>query len=194
MTQPSLTLNFLPHAERLNPGSKLRLQAVVDARNLEPSTLTFAWAIPGVNLSAYRSTPASSLSLALSEQAPLLPGVTYQAQLSGAYAGGTPVTVTTRVTINQPPFGGSCSVSPLSVRSLNESFVATCTGWEDDGLSALSYELAYYETNSSALLAFSDAQLLPLVAAQPFSSIAFRLPFSDPLKLLVVTMCDTRQF
>ncbi len=55
----------------------------------------------------------------------------------------------------------------------------------------MSYELAYYETSSPPALQFNASQLQPLVARQPLSSVAFALPFSDTLKMLLVTIVDS---
>ena len=72
-------------------------------------------------------------------------------------------------------------------------------GWEDDGpttatardSTSLTYELAYCETSApSPSRACISSQPVPLIGAQPFSSVAFVLPFSSSAKTLVVTIRD----
>nr|XP_018672665.1 uncharacterized protein LOC100182818 [Ciona intestinalis] len=84
------------------------------------------------NFNELSSTGSESVSLVLRPHS-LLPGKKYHVRITGITADTAPGITEMELSTNLPPYGGSCSISPLEGTAINTTFNIICENWKDEG-------------------------------------------------------------
>ena len=141
------------------------------------------------SLKAFARTPLNSLlstglnlaQLSIAANS-LTPGLTYTFLLTASYptsADASSATISTTVSINAPPLGGTMSVVPSQGYALSTTFFLSTVQWEDDPSDyPLMYRLSYYNLDPSKLITIKDADEVPYIHSflgQGFESIQYNL-------------------
>ena len=157
--QPLPSISFNKMSSKYNAGDRTVVSATVNAS----FSFMAVWSCPngGLNLSSVSRSPLSvtfsgglqSVSLAIAPNS-MTAGLTYQFQLSAAYASSPAVEGSASVSIvaNGPPYGGSLSVSPSEGYALSTMFYYNTYDWIDSPSDyPLQYSMGYYSSEAQVL-------------------------------------------
>ena len=179
----------------MNPSGRIALQGICAGASCG-GTLTYKWSLfqdtsntsnkthwaEVSEIQQLLSTRLSSTTLVTYPRI-LAPDVRYKFVLTAQRQGGYPGYSEYKVTVNSPPVGGTCEVSPASGVTLTTKFTFTCTDWQDPDL-PLQYEFVYFTNNDLLNVVYQGVQTskqtnLPLGEKANNFTIDFRVRVVD---------------